>query len=248
MKLKDKIALITGGSSGIGLATAKLFLQEGAKVIITGRDKTKLKTIKEQLHGKVLAVPVDVTQLNEIDDLYQEITKHFNSKIDILIANAGIVDATPIDKVTEESFDKIMSVNLKGAYFTVQRSLPYLNSPASVILISSLAAKSGMENFSVYCASKAAIISLSKTFAAELAPRSIRVNSISPGVVRTPIFDQIGVTEQDLQEWSNLIPLKRAAEPDEIATMALYLASDDASYVTAADFAVDAGLSGISSF
>ncbi len=248
MKLKDKVALITGGSSGIGLAIAQLFLQEGAKVIITGKDRNKLNKIKEQLHGHVLAVPVDITQLQEIDDLYQEIANHFNSKIDILVANAGIVDATPVDKVTEASFDKIMSVNLKGSYFTVQKSLPYLSSPASVILISSLAAKSGMENFSVYCASKAAIISFSKTFAAELAPRSIRVNSISPGVVRTPIFDQIGVTDQNLQEWSNLIPLKRAAEPNEIATMALYLASDDASYVTAADFAVDAGLSGISSF
>jgi NAD(P)-dependent dehydrogenase (short-subunit alcohol dehydrogenase family) len=248
MRLKNKIALITGGSSGIGLAIAKLFLEEGAKTVITGRDETKLKKIKEQFNNQILTIPVDIAQLKEIDDLYKEIDKHFNSKIDILVANAGIVEAGPSENVNEEIFDKIMTVNLKGTYFTVQKALPYLNNPASIILISSLAAKSGMQNFSVYCASKAAVISLAKTFAAELAPKMIRVNSISPGVVRTPIFDQIGVTEQDLKDWSNLIPLKRVAEPHEIATMALYLASDDASYVTAADFSIDAGLSGISLF
>lgn len=158
------------------------------------------------------------------------------------------MEASPAENVTEGQFDKIMSVNLKGTYFTVQKSLLYLNSPASIIIVSSVAGKIGMANFSVYCASKAANISFAQTFAAELTPRKIRVNSISPGVIRTPIFDQIDVTEQELQEWSNLIPLKRVADPHEIATMALYLASDDSSYVTAADFAVDAGLSGISLF
>ncbi len=248
MKLKNKIALITGGSSGIGLAIAKLFLQEGANVVITGRDQSKLKKITQQLNNKILAIPADLAHLKEIDGLYKEIDKQFNAKIDILVANAGVAATGPAESVTEEQFDKIMSINLKGAYFTVQKSLSYLNSPASIILISSVAGKTGMANFSVYCASKAAVISMAKTFAAELAPKKIRVNSISPGVVRTPIFDQLSVTEQDLQEWSNLIPLKRVADPHEIATMALYLASDDASYVTAADFAVDAGLTGISSF
>lgn len=248
MKLKNKIALVTGGSSGIGLAIAELFLQEGAKVIITGRDEIQLKKVKEQLNDKVLTLPVDIMKLKEIDNLYNEIDKHFNAKIDILVGNAGIAEASPLEKVTVEHFDKIIAVNLKGTYFTVQKSLSYLNSPASIILISSAAGKVGMANYSVYCASKAAIISLSQTFAAELAPRNIRVNSISPGPVRTPIFDKMGVTEQDLQEWSKLIPLKRVANPYEIATMALYLASDDASYVTAADFSVDAGLTGISLF
>jgi NAD(P)-dependent dehydrogenase (short-subunit alcohol dehydrogenase family) len=136
MKLKNKIALITGGSSGIGLAIAKLFLQEGAKIVITGRDKTKLKKVKEQFNNQILTIPVDIAQLKEIDDLYKEIDKHFNSKIDILVANAGIVEADPSEKVTEEIFDKIMTVNLKGTYFTVQKELPYLNNPASIILTS----------------------------------------------------------------------------------------------------------------
>ncbi|HVV68443.1 MAG TPA: glucose 1-dehydrogenase [Gammaproteobacteria bacterium] len=248
MKLKNKIALITGGSSGIGLAIAQLFLQEGAKVVITGSNRVKLEKAKEQLKGDVFAVQSDIADLNEIHDLYQQIHKHFNANLDILVANAGIVKIAPVEKVTEELFDKVMSVNLKGTYFTVQKSLPYLNSPASIILISSIAAKSGMENFSVYCASKAAIISLSQTFAAELTSKNIRVNSISPGVIRTPIFEQVDATEQDLQEWSKLIPLKRVAEPSEVASIALYLASDDSSYVTATDFTIDGGLTGISLF
>lgn len=127
MKLKNKIALITGGSSGIGLAIAKLFLQEGAKVIITGRDETKLKKIKEEFKDKMSAISADIANLNEIDDLYKKIDKHFNAKIDILVANAGIVESNPAENVTEEQFDKIMSVNLKGTYFTVQKSLSYLN-------------------------------------------------------------------------------------------------------------------------
>jgi len=164
------------------------------------------------------------------------------------VANAGIVQVHSIEDATEEIYDKVMNVNVKGTFFTLQKSLSHLNSPASIILISSLAAKAGMENFSIYCASKAAIISFAKTFAAELAAKKIRVNSISPGVVKTPIFDQVGVTEQDLHGWAKFIPLRRVANPEEIANAALYLASDQSSYITAADFSVDGGLSGISLF
>lgn len=248
MKLENKIAVITGGSSGIGLSTAELFLKEGAEVVISGSDTAKLQRAKKALGDRCLAIIADVKSLQEIDKLYQQVSQHFGRGVDILIVNAGIVKTSSIEQTTAADFDDIFSVNVRGAYFTAQKCLPYFNAGGSIIFISSLAGKSGMENFSVYCASKAALESLAKTFAAELAPRKIRVNSISPGVVKTPIFDSIGVKGEDLSEWAKMIPLKRVAQPEEIARAALYLASDDASYVTAADLSVDGGLTGISLF
>lgn len=248
MKLDNKIAVITGGNSGIGLSIAELFLQEGAKVVIVGRNKERLQQAQNKLGKHCLAIPADVTQLSDLDSLYHQAKQHFKRGFDVIVANAGIVKTTAIQQTSEKDFDDIFAVNVKGAFFTAQKAINYLNPGASIIFMSSLASKLGMENFSAYCASKAALISMAKTFAAELVAKNIRVNSISPGVIKTPIFDSMGFTDQDIDEWSKQIPMKRAGFPHEIAKAALYLASDDSSYITAADFAVDGGVSGISLF
>ena len=246
MLLENKIAIITGGNSGIGLATAELFLQNGARVVITGTDHLKLQKAQKHLGDSCISVPVDVTQLSDIDYLYQKIHLLFKRNFDCIVINAGISLMRPISQVTEKDFNNIFDVNVKGAFFTAQKAIPYLNAGASIIFIASLASKSARENFSVYSASKAAVVSLAKSFAAELAINNIRVNSISPGLIKTPIYDSLGISEQELSEFSKQIPLKRIGTSREIANTALYLASDNSSYVTAADFAIDGGLSGIS--
>jgi NAD(P)-dependent dehydrogenase (short-subunit alcohol dehydrogenase family) len=245
MLLENKIAVITGGNSGIGLATAELFLQNGARVVITGTDPVKLQRVQKYLGDNCISVPVDMTQLSDIDYLYQQIHLLFKRNFDCIVINAGISLMRPISQVTEKDFKYIFDVNVKGAFFTAQKAIPYLNTGASIIFIASLASKSARENFSVYSASKAAVVSLAKSFAAELAINNIRVNSISPGLINTPIYDSLGISEEDLSKFSQQIPLKRIGISREIASTALYLASDNSSYVTAADFAVDGGLSGV---
>lgn len=248
MKLKKKLAIITGGSSGIGYAVAELFLREGAKVVITGRDQNKINIVQNKLGSNALCIKADVTQMLAMEELYRTVKSHFNQKIDILVANAGIVRPTPINETSEEIFDKILAINIKGVFLTIQKALPYLNPGASIILVSSLAAKQGIKNFSAYCASKAAVASLAKCFAAELISENIRVNSISPGVVRTPMIERLELSEDVLAQWSTSIPMKRIASVEEIATAILFLASDEARYITASDLAVDGGISGISPF
>lgn len=243
MLLKGKRALITGGSEGIGLAIADAFLKEGAQLVIAGRSQEKLVKAQAELGNDVQIYSADVAKIDDLDRMYDACCQ--KSKLDIIVAAAGISASKSLEESTEEDFDQIISINLKGVFFTVQRALPYLNEGASIILISSLAGKKGAPNYSVYCASKAGVISLAQSFAGELTSRKIRVNTISPGVIDTKILDKIGLTAETKQIWASKIPMKRFGVPQEIADAAVFLASNHSSYITATDIAVDGGLSGI---
>jgi NAD(P)-dependent dehydrogenase (short-subunit alcohol dehydrogenase family) len=180
--------------------------------------------------------------------LYETAVGHFQSNVDIVVANAGVSRQTPVRDTSLAQFSEVFDTNVGGVYATVREALPFLARPASIILVASLAAHQGTKNFSAYCASKAAVVSLAKSFAAEFVESGIRVNSISPGVANTPIFDSLGMSEAQLLEWSRVIPMKRPADPAEIAAAILFLASDASRYMTGADLAVDGGMSGISPF
>ena len=244
--LKGKTAVITGGNSGIGLATAKEFATQGAKVVISGRDQKTLDQAGREIGGEILAVRADVAKLADIDRLFAETKKRFG-KIDILFVNAGIGIFKPFETVTESDFDLQMGVNLKGAYFTIQKALPLLNDNAAIVLNSSINAHLGMPNSSIYAASKAALISLARTLSAELIGRGIRVNALSPGPVTTPIYDRLGLAPEALVEMEESIreqvPMKRFGDPEEIAKAALFLASSDSSFVLGAELIVDGGMS-----
>ncbi len=245
-KLEGKVAVITGGNSGIGLATAKEFKQQGARVVITGRDQETLDDAKRSIGGDVLAIRSDTSHLADIDKLFAEVKEKFG-KIDILFVNAGVGKFAPVESVTEEFFDSIMDINFKGAYFTIQKALPLLNDSASIILNTSINANIGMPNTSVYAASKAALITLARTLSAELISRGIRVNAISPGPVATPILGRMGMAPEALEETIRYIqgqvPMKRFGRPDEIAKTALFLASDDSSFLLGTEIVADGGMS-----
>ncbi|MBL1276666.1 MAG: SDR family oxidoreductase [Ectothiorhodospiraceae bacterium] len=241
--LNGKIALITGGNSGIGYATAKKFKQEGANVIITGRSAEKVEEAAKALGVKGLVA--DVAQLSAIADLVEHVKTEYG-KVDILFVNAGIFIPTPIGESTEETFDNTMDINFKGAVFTIEKFLPILNEGASIINLSSINAYTGMPNTSIYAASKAALNSYTRTASTELAPRKIRINSVNPGPVSTPIFGKTGMPEAELTEFStamqNKVPLKRFGQPEEIANLVAFLASDDASFITGSEYTIDGGL------
>src|SRR5216684_2014534 len=198
-KLEGKVAVITGGNSGIGLATAKEFKKQGARVVITGRDQQTLDEAKREIGGDVLTVRSDASSLTEIDKLFAAVKEKFGH-IDVLFVNAGIGKFAPVEAVTEELFDSIMDINFKGAYFTIQKALPLLNDNASIVLNASINAYIGMPNSSVYAASKAALITLARTLSAELVARGIRVNVVSPGPIATPIFNRLGLPPEALEE------------------------------------------------
>lgn len=244
MRLKGKAAFITGGSEGIGFAIAQAFINEGASVAIMGRSIEKLRKAQAELGSQCSIFSGDVLQIHDLQRVYNKYQEKC-SKLDIVVANAGISLSTPMKTTTPTDFEKLMSANVKGVFFTIQHALPLLNEGSSIILIASLAGKQGVKSFSAYAATKAAVISLAKSFAAELVEQKIRVNSISPGVVRTKIMEGAGISEADLNSWANIIPMKRFARPEEIAAAALFLASDESSYITASDIAVDGGVSGI---
>lgn len=241
--LAGKNAVITGGNSGIGYATAKKMKALGANVIITGRNQALLDEAAEQLG--VTAIQADQGDLSAIDALVAKVKAQF-SQVDTLFINAGIASFASVEESTEELFDSIMNVNLKGAFFTLQKFLPVLRDGASVINLSSINAYTGMPNTAVYAASKAALNSITRTASTELAARNIRVNSVNPGPVNTPIFGKIGVPEEAMTGFAaamaDRIPLKRFGEGDEIANMVAFLASDDASFTTGAEYNVDGGL------
>jgi NAD(P)-dependent dehydrogenase (short-subunit alcohol dehydrogenase family) len=241
-KLEGKVAIITGGSSGIGLATAKLFCKEGAKVVITGRNQEQLDSAASELG--VTGIRSDVSNLDDINNLYNEVKAKFGN-IDILFLNAGIASFIPLENANEEHFDSIMNINVKGLYFGVQKALPFLNEKASIILTSSVVNKMGMAGASVYSASKAAVRSLARTMSAELIEKGIRVNVISPGPVETPIFSKVGMSEEQMagmkEQISQQNPMKRFGKPEEIATAALFLASEDSSYMLGAEINIDGG-------
>ncbi len=245
MKLAGKIALVTGGNSGIGLATAKLFSQEGAKVVIIGRDLTTLDQAASAIGGDVLALQADVADLNQIDRLYTEISSKLG-KIDVLFANAGIGRFTSLEDTTEAIYDEVFSINLKGLYFTVQKAIPYLNDRAAIVLNTSFIGSLGFPNTSVVSASKAAVRSLTRTFAAELVSRGIRVNAVSPGAIATPFHSRTGLSEEALaasaERFMAQIPMNRFGTPEEIANAVLFLCTSDSAYILGAEVAVDGGI------
>jgi NAD(P)-dependent dehydrogenase (short-subunit alcohol dehydrogenase family) len=245
MKLAGKVALVTGGNSGIGLATAKLFSQEGARVVITGRDRITLNQAASVIGGDVLALPADVANLAEIDRLYEEISQKFG-KIDILFANAGIGRFTSLEATTEAIYDEVFSINLKGLYFTVQKAVAHLNDDAAIVLNTSFLGELGRPGTSVVSASKAAIRSLARTFSAELISRSIRVNAVSPGAIATPFHSRTGLSSEavaaNAQQFIAQIPMQRFGTPEEIAKAVLFLSTSDSAYILGAEIAVDGGI------
>jgi NAD(P)-dependent dehydrogenase (short-subunit alcohol dehydrogenase family) len=244
-KLSGKIALVTGGNSGIGLATAKRFVNEGAYVFVTGRRQVELAAAVKEIGGNVTGVPGDVSNLGDLDRLFAQI-KRDKSKLDIVFANAGGGELAPLGAITEEHFDKAFRINVKGLLFTVQKALPLLPDGASIILNASIAASKGLPAMSVYCATKAAVRSFARTWAADLKDRRIRVNAVSPGPIDTPGVSSVVKTPQEAEQFrANMIaavPLGRIGEADEIAKAVVFLASDDSSFVTGIELFVDGGM------
>ena len=244
-KLTGKVAVITGGNSGIGLATAKEFLEQGAQVVISGRDQKTLDDAAQQLGPEVLVVAADVAKLADLDKLFAAVRGRFG-RIDVLFVNAGIGKFLPFGAVSEEFYDATLDVNLKGAFFTIQKALPLLSDGASIVLNTSVNAHIGMPNSSVYSASKAGLLSLARTLSAELVGRNIRVNAISPGPVATPILERMGmpaeVLEQTRQNLASQVPMKRFGRPEEIAKTALFLASSDSSFLLGTEIVADGGM------
>ncbi len=247
MRLKNKVALITGGNSGIGFATAKVFLAEGAKVAITGRNVEKLNQAAKELGGDILAVPADTTDLASLDKAVAAVVAKFG-KIDVLFANAGIGGFTPLGQTKLEAFEAVLRTNLTGVFFTVQAASAQLNDGASIIFNGSVISVLGIPNYSAYAASKAGVRAMARVLASELAPRKIRVNVVAPGGTKTPIWKGAAPTDEAMAQLdariSLAVPLGRMGEADEIAKAVLYLASDDASYVNAAELFVDGAATG----
>jgi len=243
-KLEGKVAVITGGSSGIGLASAKLFMKEGAYVFITGRRDAELAKAKAEIGRNVTAVKGDVANLDDLDRLY-EVVKAEKGSLDIIVANAGFVELITLADATPEHFDKTFGINARGTFFTVQKALPLLNDGASIVLISSTAHLIGSPPHTTYSATKAAIRSFSRSWAAELKGRGIRVNTLSPGPIDTPIIDgQVNSKEEaDAMRamFAQMIPLGRVGRPEEVAAGVLFLASSDSSYSTGIDLIVAGG-------
>jgi NAD(P)-dependent dehydrogenase (short-subunit alcohol dehydrogenase family) len=243
-KLEGKIALVTGGSSGIGLATAKQFVDEGAYVFITGRRDPELAAAVKEIGKNITGVQGDVSNLRDLDRLFAQL-KQEKGKLDILFANAGVAKYAPLGQITEELYDSIFNINVKGLLFTVQKALPLMPDGASIILNASIVASKGLSSNSVYSATKAAVRSFARTWTTDLRDRRIRVNAVSPGSIETPGLNNLwassGVGEQRLKMISNNVPLGRFGTPDEIAKAVVFLASDDSSYITGTELFVDGG-------
>jgi NAD(P)-dependent dehydrogenase (short-subunit alcohol dehydrogenase family) len=244
MRLAGKVALITGGNSGIGLATAKQFVNEGAYVYISGRRDTELAAAVKEIGKNVTGIRGDVSNLGDLDRLFAQI-KREKGKLDIVFANAGVATYAAFEKITEEHFDSIFGINVKGLLFTVQKALPLLPDGASIILNASIVASKGLPANSVYSATKAAIRSFARTWTTDLKDRRIRVNAVSPGPIDTPGLNNLvastGAGEQRLKALSSNVPLGRLGTPDEIAKAVVFLASDDSSYITGTELFVDGG-------
>lgn len=244
-RLEGKVAVITGGNSGIGLATAKRFLDEGAKVAISGRNQQTLDDAVKQLGKDLLAVKSDTAKVPEIESFLKTVTQKFG-KIDVLFVNAGVAKFAPLADTTEAIYDEQFNINVRGAYFTIQKALPLLNDGASIILNSSVASSTGTEGASAYSSTKAAMRSFARTLAAELVGRKIRVNAVAPGPIVTPIFGRTGLPQAAIDEFAKTIqeavPMKRMGQPEEVAAAVAFLASSDASYITGVELNVDGGL------
>ena len=241
--LNGKVAVVTGGNSGIGYSTAKKFKEDGATVIIIGRSEERVNTAAAELGVK--GIVADVMSLAAIDNAVNQVKDEFGT-VDVLFVNAGVFIPVPVGQNTEEAFDSLMSINFKGAVFTIEKFLPILKDGGSIINLSSINAYTGMPNTAIYGASKAALNSYTRTAATELASRKIRVNAVNPGPIATPIFGKTGMTEEQLsgmdEVMKNRIPLKRYGQPEEIAKLVAFLASDDASFITGAEYNIDGGV------
>jgi NAD(P)-dependent dehydrogenase (short-subunit alcohol dehydrogenase family) len=247
MKLQDKVAVITGGNSGIGLATARAFKANGARVVIFGRSRQTLDQAAEGMGSDVLSMQGDVRNLGDLERLFEQTAKRFG-KIDVLVANAGIAKFAPVDVLSEELFDELSDILFKGVFFTVQKALPHMHDGASIILVGSADSdKLGRIGTSIYSAAKAAVRSLARSMSVELLPRRIRVNVLSPGMTDTPIISREGgppgmTPEQLAAVITSTIPLRRRGTSEEMAKAALFLASDDSSYCLGSEVLVDGGM------
>jgi NAD(P)-dependent dehydrogenase (short-subunit alcohol dehydrogenase family) len=244
-RLEGKVAVITGGNSGIGLASAKRLAEEGAKIAISGRDAKTLESAAKEIGGDVLAVQADVAKLADIDKFYKAVKDKLGN-FDVLFVNAGVAIFAPYLKTTEEMFDQMYDINVKGAYFSIQKAIPYLNDGASVILNTSIVSTKGGENSSVYSSTKAAVRSFARTAARELLARKIRVNAVAPGPIDTPIIGRVGFSAEQQQAYIDgvtaRVPMGRRGTSEEVAGAVAFLASDDSTYVTGIELNVDGGM------
>src|SRR5258708_31953884 len=247
-RLENKVAVVTGGNSGMGLENAKLFAQHGDKVAIIGRNQATLKTAEEEIGNGAISAISDVSDINNIEQVYQKVQGTFG-KIDVLIVNAGIFLGAPLADFTEAMFDQVSDVLFKGTFFSVQKALPYLNDGASIVLTSTALNEKGLGIASAYAASKAAVRSLARSFSADLLDRKIRVNVLSPGAVDTPIFGRGGGSKEEIDGtkafFAGAAPLKRLGTPEELAAGYLFLASDDSTYMLGAELVIDGGVKSI---
>lgn len=239
-KLEGKIALITGGSAGIGLATAKQFVEEGAYVYITGRRKPELDTAVASIGSNIKAIQGDVAKLADLDRIYAQIGKE-KGRLDIIFANAGLGEMAPFGSITEEHFDTTFNVNVKGVVFTVQKGLPLMPNGGSIILNASIVSIKGFPSFSIYSATKAAVRSFARTWTTDLKDRGIRVNAVSPGPIDTPLLDQTFANPDDKKGLTSTVTMGRLGRPEEIAKAVVFLASSDASFITGIELFVDGG-------
>jgi NAD(P)-dependent dehydrogenase (short-subunit alcohol dehydrogenase family) len=243
-KLEGKVAVVTGGNSGIGRATAKLLRQEGAKVAISGRDQATLTAAAKEIGGDTLAIRADVTSIKDMEAFFANVVERLG-KIDVLFANAGVAKFAPIGDSPESLYDEVFDINVKGVFFTIQKALPHLNDGASVVLNTTFFNQAGTPGTSVYSASKAAVRSFARTAAAEMAGRGIRVNAVSPGPIATPIYGRLGLPKETVDAMAQgilaTVPMKRFGQPEEIASTVLFLAGPDSSYITGVEINVDGG-------
>ncbi len=246
-KLSGKTAIITGGNSGIGFATAKDFIAEGAKVVITGRSEKSVQDAVELLGAQASGIVSDAADMQQIAALGEKV-KALSGHLDIIVINAGVGKFNSLDQMTEEMYDEIMNINFKGAYFTLQQLLPFVKDGGSIVLNTSINAHIGMAGATVYAASKAALLSLARNLSAELLPRKIRVNAVSPGPVGTPLHtaEKLGLTDEQLQQMGEgiikQIPIGRFGEAEEIAKIITFFASDDSSFILGAELIADGGM------
>jgi NAD(P)-dependent dehydrogenase (short-subunit alcohol dehydrogenase family) len=243
-KLEGKVAVITGASSGIGLATAQLFVSEGAHVYITGRRQSELDAAVQQIGKNVTSVQSDVSNFTDLAHLYATVKQH-HEHIDILFANAGVGESAALGEISEAHFDKLFSINVKGLLFTVQKALPLILDGSTIILTAATSSTKGTAGSTVYSATKAAVRSFARTWALELKDRKVRVNAVSPSPTDTPFWEKQGLTQEQLERFKarlvSTIPLGRLCNPSDVAKAVLFLASDDSSFITGIELAVDGG-------